>query len=125
MAPNRSGTDFSYRSHFMKYFVGGILYSAREHDVERYMKQFAKVVDVAIMRDKNSGRSRGFAFVTFEVNGNDIAECDRLSKIMLEDGRHSIGGRNVEIREGDGNKPADSFLAKPSGNEPESSSSAQ
>lgn len=36
----------------MKYFVGGILYSAREYDVERYMKQFGKVVDVAIMRDK-------------------------------------------------------------------------
>lgn len=97
----------------MKYFVGGILYSAKEEDVSRYMKQFAKVVDVAIMRDKNSGRSRGFAFVTFEVNGNNLVECERLSKIMLEDGRHSIGGRNVEIREGDGNKPADSFLAKP------------
>lgn len=55
----------------MKYFVGGILYSAREADVERYMKEFGKVVDVAIMREKNSGRSRGFAFVTFEVNGND------------------------------------------------------
>jgi RNA recognition motif-containing protein len=36
----------------MKYFVGGILYSAREHDIERYMKAFGKVVDVAIMRDK-------------------------------------------------------------------------
>jgi RNA-binding protein Musashi len=55
----------------MKYFVGGILYSARETDVERYMREFGKVVDVAIMRDKHSGRSRGFAFVTFEVNGND------------------------------------------------------
>jgi hypothetical protein len=33
---------------------------------------------------------------------------------MLEENRHSIGGRNVEIREGDGNKPADSFLAKSS-----------
>ena len=55
----------------MKYFVGGILYSAREHDIERYMKDYGKVVDVAIMRDKQSGRSRGFAFVTFEVNGND------------------------------------------------------
>ena len=55
----------------MKYFVGGILYSAREADVERYMKAFGKVVDVAIMREKNSGRSRGFAFVTFEVNRND------------------------------------------------------
>ena len=54
----------------MKYFVGGILYSAREHDIERYMKSFGKVVD------KQSGRSRGFAFVTFEVNGNDKRECD-------------------------------------------------
>ena len=36
----------------MKYFDGGILYSAREHDIERYMKDYGKVVDVAIMRDK-------------------------------------------------------------------------
>jgi hypothetical protein len=98
----------------MKYFVGGILYSARETDVERYMREFGKVVDVAIMRDKHSGRSRGFAFVTFEVNGNDPQLCERLNRIMLEENRHSIGGRNVEIREGDGNKPADSFLAKSS-----------
>jgi RNA recognition motif-containing protein len=73
-----------WSSHFMKYFVGGILYSAREHDIERYMKQFGKVVDVAIMRDKQSGRSRGFAFVTFEVNGNDREECDTLHTTMLD-----------------------------------------
>jgi RNA recognition motif-containing protein len=82
----------------MKYFVGGILYSARETDVEKYMKDFGKVVDVAIMREKNSGRSRGFAFVTFEVNANDSVQCERLNRIMLEENRHSIGGRNVEIR---------------------------
>jgi hypothetical protein len=67
---------------FVKFFVGGILYSARgkfccvlilwlEPEVERYFKQFGKVVDVAIMRDKHTGRSRGFAFVTFEVYGNE------------------------------------------------------
>lgn len=81
----------------MKYFVGGILYSAREHDIERYMKAFGKVVDVAIMRDKQSGRSRGFAFVTFEVNGNDKRECDGLHNKMLNE-RHEVGGRQVEIR---------------------------
>lgn len=68
----------------MKYFVGGILYSARESDVERYMKDYGKVVDVAIMRDKSSGRSRGFAFVTFEVNSNDKYECETLNKEMLD-----------------------------------------
>jgi RNA recognition motif-containing protein len=36
----------------MKYFVGGILYSAKESDIERYMREFGNVVDVAIMRDK-------------------------------------------------------------------------
>jgi hypothetical protein len=30
---------------------------------------------------------------------------------MLKE-KHDIGGRSVEIREGDGNKPADSFLGK-------------
>ena len=37
-----------------------------EEDVRAYFEGFGKVVDVAIMRDKQTGRSRGFAFVTFE-----------------------------------------------------------
>ena len=42
-----------------------------EIDVENYFTQFGKVVYVAIMRDKNTGRSRGFAFVTFETHSVD------------------------------------------------------
>ena len=75
---------------FIKFFVGGILYSAKgnytfsyrllanleclsilEIDVETYFAQYGKVVDVAIMRDKHTGRSRGFAFVTFETHNLD------------------------------------------------------
>lgn len=79
--------------------------------MERYFKQFGKVVDVAIMRDKHTGRSRGFAFVTYEVYGTDAVTS--LKQILLHPlAPHCIGDRKIEVREGDGNKPADSFLGK-------------
>lgn len=37
-----------------------------EGDVENYFKRFGEVVDCSIMRDNMTGRSRGFAFVTFK-----------------------------------------------------------
>ena len=47
-----------------------------EADVQDYFKRFGEVVDVAIMRDKMTGRSRGFAFVTFKERS--IESCQAL-----------------------------------------------
>lgn len=46
--------------------VDEFVYMVIESDIEKYFNQFGNVVDVAIMRDKHSGKSRGFAFVTFK-----------------------------------------------------------
>ena len=42
-----------------------------ESDINNYFGQFGNVVDVAIMRDKSSGKSRGFAFVTFKESSRE------------------------------------------------------
>lgn len=49
-----------------KLFVGNLPWSAEEQDLESLFAQFGGVQDVALMRDRETGRSRGFAFVTLE-----------------------------------------------------------
>ncbi|WP_263079304.1 RNA-binding protein [Endozoicomonas sp. Mp262] len=64
-------------------YVGNLAYSADEHDLENAFSGYGSVDDIKLMRDRETGRSRGFAFVTFatgseasaalDMNGKDIA----------------------------------------------------
>jgi hypothetical protein len=66
------------------------------------------------MRDKSSGKSRGFAFVTFQEPSRDAA--NQLSKRLLNSSQpHMIQNRIIDVRESDGSKPPDSFLDKQGG----------
>ena len=79
--------------------------------MERYFRQYGEVADVAIMRDKHSNKSRGFAFVTFRERTRQGVEA--LHKMLLQPVRpHILLGRDIEIRVSDGSKPPDSFLDK-------------
>ena len=50
--------------------------------MENYFKRFGEVVDVSIMRDNMTGRSRGFAFVTFKER--DTASINALRQAIFD-----------------------------------------
>lgn len=49
-----------------KIFVGGVSQEATEQDFKGFFMQFGRVVDATLMMDKDTGRPRGFGFVTFD-----------------------------------------------------------
>jgi len=47
----------------MNIYVGNLSYQASEEDIRQAFAAFGEVTSVAIIKDKETGRSRGFAFV--------------------------------------------------------------
>jgi RNA-binding protein Musashi len=49
-----------------------------------FFTKFGKVVDATVMVDRETGRSKGFGFVTFEDNSNDSQLVGKLGLILDE-----------------------------------------
>ncbi|KAK0560903.1 hypothetical protein OC844_003497 [Tilletia horrida] len=83
-----------------KLFVGGISNSTSSESFRRFFEQFGEVVDVTLMMDKDTGRSRGYGFVTFS-DEKPIANVMGQSELLL-DGK-SVDVRRAHQRDRDGN----------------------
>ncbi|CAG8780620.1 21126_t:CDS:2, partial [Racocetra persica] len=49
-----------------KIFVGGIAPEVTEEEFKEYFSQFGHVIDATLMVDRDTGRPRGFGFITFD-----------------------------------------------------------
>lgn len=67
---NRPGAHVTVK----KIFVGGIKEDTEESHLRDYFTQFGKIEVIDIMTDRNTGKKRGFAFVTFD----DHDSVDRI-----------------------------------------------
>lgn len=76
----------------MKLFVGNLPFSSSEDDLRDVFEAHGEVTDVFIPKDRESGRPRGFAFVTF-ANSEDGQKA-----IEAADGEE-IDGRNMRVSE--------------------------
>jgi cold-inducible RNA-binding protein len=61
-----------------KIFVGNLPWTAEAQDLEPLFTEFGGVQEVALISDRETGRSRGFAFVTFETPEAAQAAVDAL-----------------------------------------------
>lgn len=69
-----------------KLFIGGISWDTNEDRLKEYFQTFGEVVEAVIMKDRTTGRARGFGFVVFA----DPAVAERVVK-----DKHMIDGRSV------------------------------
>ncbi|KAG8098821.1 hypothetical protein GUJ93_ZPchr0013g34910 [Zizania palustris] len=76
------GEDASWHAKFKDsayVFVGGIPFDLTEGDLLAVFAQYGEVVDVNLVRDKGTGKSRGFAFLAYEDQRSTILAVDNLN----------------------------------------------
>jgi len=73
---------------FRKVFIGGLSYKTTEEGLRSFYSQWGELLDAVVMTDKNSGKSRGFGFVTY----GDSSMVDEAMKNRP----HTIDGRQVQ-----------------------------
>jgi cold-inducible RNA-binding protein len=59
-----------------KLYVGNLSFTETEEDLKTLFSQFGDVTSVAIIMDRDTGRSRGFGFVEMENADTAIAQLN-------------------------------------------------
>ena len=80
-----------------KVFVGGLAWETTDQSLRTAFETCGTVTEAKVITDRDTGRSRGFGFVTF----TDSEGCQKAISTM--DGQ-SLDGRAVRVNEAE-NKP--------------------
>lgn len=80
--------EYDEPEHLRKLFIGGLDYRTTDTSLKEFYEQWGEIVDVVVMKDPHTKRSRGFGFITYsKASMVDEAQSNRP---------HKIDGRVVE-----------------------------
>ena len=75
----------------MNIYVGNLSYRVRENDLQGVMEEYGTVNSCKIIKDRETGKSKGFAFVEMED--------DAASKVIEELNGAEFDGRTMVVKE--------------------------
>lgn len=64
-------------------FVGGLSYDLSEGDVVCVFSQYGEIVNINMVRDKKTGKIKGFAFICYEDQRSTVLAVDNLNGIKV------------------------------------------
>jgi len=76
----------------MNIYVGNLSFEATESDVESAFAEFGDVKSVNLIKDRDTGRSRGFGFVEMRNRESGLEAIEALDQ-------RQIRGRDVTVNE--------------------------
>ncbi|KAK1309623.1 hypothetical protein QJS10_CPA08g01220 [Acorus calamus] len=72
---------------YTKVFVGGLAWETKRETMRKYFEQFGEILEAVVITDKNTGRSKGYGFVTFREPEAAMRACVDASPVI--DGRRA------------------------------------
>ncbi|XP_010606285.1 RNA-binding motif protein, X-linked 2 [Fukomys damarensis] len=71
-------------------FVGGLPYELTEGDIICVFSQYGEIVNINLVRDKKTGKSKGFCFLCYEDQRSTILAVDNFNGIKIK-------GRTIRV----------------------------
>ena len=76
----------------MKLYVGGLAYSVTDKDLEDLFAVFGTVTSAAVIKDRESGQSKGFGFV-------ELSDDASAQKAIDEMNGKEVSGRSLTVNQ--------------------------
>ena len=73
-----------------KLFVGGLSWGTTDQGLREAFESFGEISEAKVITDRDTGRSRGFGFVTF-------AQADDANKALSEMNGTELDGRTIRV----------------------------
>ncbi|MDM7992810.1 MAG: hypothetical protein QUS11_05800 [Candidatus Fermentibacter sp.] len=73
-----------------KLFVGGLAWATTDQSLEKAFSVHGEVTEARVVQDRDTGRSRGFGFVTFASSDSALAAKNAMDNAVID-------GRNVRV----------------------------